>query len=172
MSDRHAAARGRAGFNELQDVPLGDTACDAAAGDGRELDAMLGRDLPYEGGGFRPQPLLEGADRGHWRHRGGGCGRGMRGGHRAAVIFHSGGGPRAAGVGAPLDAAEPELPLRRDHRALFRLDPGNDRRTGTVCPSVTITSAALRRRRRNLGVHLSVEISKIGSSRLTSSPTS
>ena len=175
-ASRRDAARPAAGTPDSMtshDVALGDAASDAAALQAGDLDAVLGGDLPYERRGFRSKRVPRTSRR--CRRRVGRRRRCERVRLRsmnakAAAIWRRfafrGGPPSRCRAATPLAAATAATaPASVSMRATTVC-------TGTVCPSVTSTSANTPDVGDGISAStLSVEISKIGSSRFTASPT-
>ena len=142
-----------------------------------DLDAVLGRHAPHERRRLRAEPFLERLRR--CRATGAVAGaalgeavRGRRVCRTARRCWPTGGGLRrrrstVAAAGAGAGAAGASRPRSHPSR-----DAPPACRTGTVCPSFTRISASTPLTGAGISAStLSVEISNIGSSRLTESPT-
>ena len=163
-----------------QDVVLGDAAGEPGAGDGADIEIVLRGDLPHQRRGPAPQPLFErfsasvvaGGIGGLTGRRGLGDGRrvasgglrwgcGLRAGRRLRGGGEAGAAAWGTGVEAGADAAALASVSIRATTVC----------TATVSPSFTRISASTPAVGDGISAStLSVEISKMGSSRWTLSP--
>ncbi len=168
---RGAGGGDRRRLDVAEDVVLGDPAGVPGAGHRGEINAVLGGDLPHQRRGLLPQPLLgrvrrPGGTAGHGERLGGAPGgSGLRGsgagGPRPARSARGAGAAGAGAAGAALTAAPFSVSIRAT--TVF---------TATVWPCCTRISASTPPWGAGISAStLSVEISKMGSSRFTSSPT-
>ena len=172
--------RGSSRLDEAEDVFLGDAAGVSGTRNRTDIDVVLGCDLPDQGSGLPPQPILRrlGAVAGGRQEleepdaeRTRRPGPDMAGGADGAVGLARLSGDRRRRLGRR-DRLD-RLGRRGGVAAPFSVSiRATTVCTGTVWPSCTRISASTPASGAGISAStLSVEISKIGSSRLTSSPT-